>query len=295
LYRIDRFVQNGGHLLFAAEGVGINMTQRTLDARILMDKGILSMVSLYGATIKPSLVLDRSALTIQYETQTPSGMRQINMRRYPLWIGVLAENGNTQQPVTARFNGLDLFWASPIELDPPGTVTAEPLFASTSEAWLETKDFATNPEIGYLMEAEAADTKGAKVLAAVLSGTFRSYFEGLPKPVREGATETLPDMPSRPKEARIIVIGDGDIASALIQRRENLDFMVQAALYLSNDDDIIGIRNRQPQAGRLDKITDEAKRAASMRFSRTVNVGFVPLLVIGAGIILAWRRRRRNG
>jgi ABC-type uncharacterized transport system involved in gliding motility auxiliary subunit len=289
LYRIDRYIQMGGNALFATEAVAID-TQGSLDARPMEDKGLLKMLAAHGATVMPSLVLDRSALTIQYQTPTRSGALQYHISRYPLWFGILANNGNPEHPITARFNGLDLFWASPLELNPPGSVIAEPLFTSTPDAWLQTREFSANPEFGGRLDAEQ-DTAGQETLGAALFGVFPSYFAGQPKPTREGSEETLPDMPVTPKEARIIVIGDSDIASAFIQRRENLDFMVQTGLYLSNDSDVIGIRNRQPQAGRLDKILDPVKKAAAMNTARIVNVGLVPILVIGGGLLLAWRRK----
>ncbi|MDR2792741.1 MAG: GldG family protein [Treponema sp.] len=291
LYRIDRYIQTGGRVLFAFDGVFVN-SQGNLDARSLVDQGLLSMVASYGAIVKSELVLDRSALTIQYQTASRSGMQQVHLARYPLWIGILTKNGNAKHPLTSQFSGIDLFWASPIELSPSGSVTAEPLFTTTDEAWLETKDFYASPEIPYMLEAELAGTKGKKTMAAVLTGTFNSYFAGRAKPEREGATETLPDMPAFAKEARIIVIGDGDVASAFVQRRENFDFMAQTALYLSNDDDIITIRNRQPQAGRLDRITDEAKRGMVMNTARIVNLGLIPLLVVAVGLFLRWRRTK---
>jgi ABC-type uncharacterized transport system involved in gliding motility auxiliary subunit len=290
LYRIDRYIQMGGNVLFATEAVAID-TQGSLDARLMEDKGLLKMLAAAGVTVMPALVLDRSALTIQYQTATSSGVRQYRISRYPLWIGVLANNGNPKQPITARFNGLDLFWASPLELNPPGSVTAEPLFTSTPEAWLQTKNFSANPEFGAAFDTES-DTIGQKTLGVMLSGLFPSYFNGQPKPIREGSDEILPDLPTVPKEARIIVIGDSDAASTFIQRRENLDFMVQVGLYLSNDSDIIGIRNRQPQAGRLDKILDPVKEAAVMNSVRIVNLGLIPILVIGCGLLLAWRRKK---
>jgi ABC-type uncharacterized transport system involved in gliding motility auxiliary subunit len=290
LYRIDRYIQMGGNTLFATESIAID-TQGALDARPMEDQGLLKTLATLGVTVTPSLVLDRSALTIQYQAPTRSGALQYHISRYPLWFGILANNGNPEHPITARFNGLDLFWASPLELNPPGSVTAEPLFSSTPDAWLQTKNFAANPEFGGRFDSEQ-DTIGQKTLGAALSGVFPSYFSGQPKPSREGSEETLPDMPITPKEARIIVIGDSDIASSFIQRRENLDFMVQTGLYLSNDPDVIGIRNRQPQAGRLDKILDPMEKAAAMNTVRIVNLGLIPILVIGCGLLLAWKREK---
>ncbi|MDR0785438.1 MAG: GldG family protein [Treponema sp.] len=292
LYRIDRYIQMGGNALFATESVAVD-TQGALAARPMEDKGLLKMLSAYGVTVSPSLVLDRSALTIQYQTTTRSGARQYHINRYPLWFGVLADNGASEQPITTRFNGIDLFWASPLELNPPGSVTAEPLFTSTPSAWLQTKNFSASPEFGDRFDAEP-DTVGRKTLAASLHGAFPSYFTGQPKPIREGSEETLPDTPTTPKEARVIVIGDSDVASAFVQRRENLDFMVQIGLYLSNDSDVVGIRNRRPQAGRLDKILDPVKKAATMNTVRIVNMGLIPVLVVGCGLLLSWRRKKAN-
>jgi ABC-type uncharacterized transport system involved in gliding motility auxiliary subunit len=290
LYRIDRYIQMGGNVLFATESVAID-TQGSLEARSMEDAGLLKMLAAFGVTVAPSLVLDRSALTIQYQTASRSGALQYRISRYPLWFGILTNNGNPEHPLTARFNGLDLFWASPLELNPPAAVTAAALFSTTPEAWLQTRNFSANPEFGGGFDSEQ-DTIGQRTLGAALSGVFPSYFTGQPKPSREGSDETLPDMPVTPKEARIIVIGDSDIASAFIQRRENLDFMVQTGLYLSNDPDIIGIRNRQPHAGRLDKILDPTKKAAAMNAVRIVNLGLVPVLVIGCGLLLMWRRKK---
>ncbi|MDR3167481.1 MAG: GldG family protein, partial [Treponema sp.] len=140
LYRIDRYIQGGGRVLFALEGIFVD-SQNGLEARVMTDKGLLSMVSFYGATVKPALVLDQSALTLQYQTTTPSGATQLRISRYPHWIGVLGENGNPQHPVSSGFGGVDLFWPSPIELNPPESVKGEPLFSSTPGAWLMTENF----------------------------------------------------------------------------------------------------------------------------------------------------------
>ncbi|MDR3341530.1 MAG: GldG family protein [Treponema sp.] len=295
LYRMDRYIQGGGKVLFALEGVYVN-TQGSFEARVMTDKGLLAMVSFYGATVKPELVLDKAALMIQYQTTGPSGGRQIRMARYSHWIGILEERGNRNHPVTARFGGVDLFWPSPIELNPPESISAEPLFTSSPEAWLQTRDFATNPDITYLFEREAPDTKGVKILGAALSGKFPSWFADVPKPTREGVTDALPDLPAETTPSRIIVIGDTDMASTFMQYtrgQRNLDFLLQAVGWLGNDDDIIGIRNRQIQAGRLDKIIDQEKRGRAMMLSRIINVVFVPLGVIILGIFLTWKRRTR--
>jgi ABC-type uncharacterized transport system involved in gliding motility auxiliary subunit len=294
LYQIDRYIQSGGKALFTLEGVFVDI-QGSLGATVREDKGLLAMLSSYGVTVRPEIALDRSALTMQYQTRANNGALQFRIVRNPQWIRVLGENGNREHPVSARFSGLDLYWASPLELNPPAQVEAVALFTTTEEAWSMREPFNTNPDIPYLFERDAADTKGRKILGASLSGTFPSWFKDRPKPLRENGPE-LQDMPSEAKPARLIVVGDVDFATSFLGvtgGQRNLEFVLQAADWLGNDDDIIGIRNRETGSGRLDLIIDAEKRAAAMRFAQLLNVVIVPLLVIPAGIFLALRRRAK--
>jgi ABC-type uncharacterized transport system involved in gliding motility auxiliary subunit len=294
LYRIDRYIQQGGKALFAVDSIYVDTLNGTLEARKLNDQGLLEMIASYGVLVRPELALDKAALTLQYQSRAASGAAQLRLIRYPHWIAVLAENGNPLHPVSARFGGLDLFWPSPLEFHPPEGVTALPLFTSTPEAWIMRDQFFTSPEIAYLFERDAAETRGEKILGASLAGIFPSWFRGQPKPVREGSDEELPDMPAEGRPSRILVAGDTDFAANIINAtgaQHNLDFLLMAADWLGNDDDIIGIRNRQSAAGRLDRISDPEKKTAVMHFARILNMILIPLLVIALGALLAWRRK----
>jgi ABC-type uncharacterized transport system involved in gliding motility auxiliary subunit len=182
-----------------------------------------------------------------------------------------------------------------VELDPPSSVEGVSLFTSTPDAWLQKENFIVNPEMPMIFEQDAS-TRGTKILAAALTGKFPSYFAEIPKPVREGSEEELPDMPAETRESRIIVVGDVDMATNLNQytnsTRNNIDFLLKAADWLGNDDDIIGIRSRLPQTGRFDKITNDKARAKAMRFAQTFNVVIIPLAVIALGILRSLQRRR---
>ncbi|MDR0291022.1 MAG: GldG family protein [Treponema sp.] len=299
LYQIDRYIQNGGKALFTAKSVDVN-TEGSLEARLVDDGGLLNMLSTYGATILPEIAMDRSSLTMQYQTRSPNGAIMMRITRYPQWFRVLGENGNPAHPVSSRFSGLDLYWASPIQLSAPYGVEADYLFTSTPEAWSMREPFLTSPEALYLLERDAAETKGTKILGASLAGIFPSWFADRPKPQREYdpelGEEELPDMPLQPKAARILVVGNTEFATSFMNAtngQRNLEFLIQAADWLCNDDDIIGIRSRESQSGRLDRIIDPAKKAAAIRMAKAVNVFVVPSLVIIAGILLALRRRQK--
>jgi ABC-type uncharacterized transport system involved in gliding motility auxiliary subunit len=298
LYQIDRYIQNGGKVLFTVKSVTVE-TESGLEARLMEDRGLLSMLSSYGTVVLPEIVMDRSMLTMQYQTRSSNGSIITRITGNPQWIRVKGENGNPAHPVSARFSGLDLYWANPIELNAPAGVEADYLFTSTAQAWTLREPYSTNPEIPHLFERDAAETWGVKILGASLTGTFPSWFAGMPKPQRdydpEYGSDELPDMPFHAKAARILVVGDTEFATAFLgvtNGVHNLDFLVQAADWLCNDDDIIGIRSRESQSGRLDRIIDPEKRASAMKFARIVNVYLVPALVVIAGIFFALRRRQ---
>lgn len=296
LYRIDRYIQMGGKVMFAVKSVFIDTIHGTIEARHQNDLGLLEMIAYYGVTILPELTLDRNALTLQYQTRLPNGMVQIRLVRYPLWISVPGDFGNAEHPVSSGFNGIDLYWANPLLLHPDPDVEAAVLFTSSPHAWSMRSSFHTNPEILYLMEMEAEETTGTKILGASLSGVIPSFFRGYDKPVREGSDEELPDLPDTARPSRIIVVGETDFATNMInatQAGQNLEFLRRAADWLVSDDDIIGIRNRQPQTGRFDRVSDPDMRSALMRLSQIINVGLIPLLVIIIGIVRATRRSRK--
>jgi ABC-type uncharacterized transport system involved in gliding motility auxiliary subunit len=274
LFAIDRYIQGGGKVLFALEAVEVD-AQYNLSARPVNDQGLLAMVASYGVIVRPELVMEAvAALPPPY-----------SLTRYPYWVTVMRENGNPLHPISAAFAGLDLFWANPLELKPPAGVEGNILFTSTPEAWLATGDFAIDPNMDYLFSREEAATKGVKILAAALTGKFPSW---------EKTEPPGPDAASR--DSRIVVIGDTDLAYSphvqYARSQRNLDFLIQAADWLSNDDDIIGIRNRQSPAGRLDRIANLERRAAAMAFARVFNMAILPLAVIAAGALMALRRRR---
>ncbi|AEJ19434.1 GldG family protein [Gracilinema caldarium] len=295
LYRLDYYLQRGGKILYAVDGVFVD-SRSNLQARAIEDKGLLRMLETYGVRLDTKLVLDKANLTIPYQSMNMSGMVQVKLVRYPHWVVVLPQNSNSKHPLTARFDGLDLFWASPLTVNPPAGVSGDRLFSSTKEAWLMTKDFITNPDMESVFTNEASSTRGQYTLGVSLSGTFPSYFLGKKKPVKEGSKDMLPDLPSEPKTGRIIVIGDSEFPTNLVQytnSNQNLEFLVQAADWLASDDDILSIRTRLPVSGRLNKISDPIERAQAILMSQLINMIIIPLLVIGYGVFRIMRRKAR--
>ena len=291
LYRIDRYIQLGGRVLFAIEPLYMDLSAG-LDVRHAMDQGLSAIVASYGAGILPALVLDRLSLNISYQIR--DNVSQTRTVPYPHWLALLEHNGNIHHPITQRFAGINLYWASHLIVNPPDGIIAETLITSSPDAWLQIQNFHTNPEFSDLFELEAAQTRGQKIMAAAFSGIFPSAFRDFPKPVREGYGAELPDLPAIARPSRIVVVGDTDFASALMEIGQgegmNLNFLVRTADWLGNDDDIMNLRHGD--RGRLDRIADERTRWAVMNFSRNLNIIVMPLLIIITGIVVTGKRKK---
>ncbi|GMO22697.1 MAG: GldG family protein [Termitinemataceae bacterium] len=302
LYRIDNYIQNGGKVIFLAESVAIDLQQYGgLNARKTIDQGLNAMLASYGVSVSDALVLDKAAISDLF--RTPQG---IKLMTYPFWVNVLRENAAPDHPITSNFSGIDLFWANPLEINLPsqlegqgGGLTGVPLITTTELAWLQKDNFVVDPSQIAMMQGSDSQTVGKKVLAAALSGVFPSYWRDKEKPFSDESSAPLPDIRANGLPSRIVVIGNVNFVDAAFLRNDqmalrNLNFFAGAADWLSNDDDIISIRNRTETASRLDRIQDEEQRFGTMAFSRLLNTILIPLAVLIIGISLAHKRKKRT-
>ncbi len=279
LTHIDTYIMNGGSACFFAESVYIDL-QANLQAFPIEDAPMLEMLKAYGVGLGSSIVLDEFAREFRVPTNFLGNVAWQVIGKYPEWIMVLEENVAKDNPITARFGGLDLLWANPLFIDPPETVEGEALIQTSEEGWLMKENFNTNPYQSQMFAMSKGETRGQYVLGALLTGEFPSFFG-------EGRSE----------ETRMIVIGDADFASNILQYSDsmyNINFAQNVAEWLTNDDDLLDIRTRSTRDIRLNKIRDpEAKRRAFL-FSVIINVVIIPLIVILYGVRRFSLRRKKQ-
>ena len=131
-----------------------------------------------------------------------------------------------------------------------------------------------------------------------LSGTFRSAYAGRGVNGSRGEAGSAGPPLASSAPTRIIVVGDADFASDMIQYTQaqyDMTFLSNCAEWLAQQDDLLAIKTRAQGDTRLDAISDPARKSAAMRTSMIVNVALVPLIVVVCGVArLLIRRRRRN-
>jgi len=154
-----------------------------------------------------------------------------------------------------------------------------------------------NPGQAMMFGQNRDDTEGSYVVGAALRGEFESYFAGREVPTREGVERDWSNPTTSVDQARVVVVGDSDFPSNLIQFTEsgyNLDFAVNALTWLSNEEDLLQIRTRTTRDMRLTAIEDPAVKRNVARVAEIVNIYVMPLLVIGYGVVRFMRRREQS-
>jgi ABC-type uncharacterized transport system involved in gliding motility auxiliary subunit len=182
-----------------------------------------------------------------------------------------------QHPITQRFRTMTAYpLARSVEPVPGGVNghTAQGLVQTSEESWAET-DLKTLTSGGGVKLDAGKDQPGPITLAAAVSS-----------PVTDAKPAT--DTPDTPKpETRVVVFGDSDFAAnGFGALAGNRDFFMNALGWLSQQENLISIRPREPEDRRLEPMS--VRTQAAIIYGGWLGL---PLLVFGIGIFGWWRRR----
>ena len=296
LFPIDQYIMRGGRVLFAVEGLDLDL-MRGIVPRKLENTAVLSMLEHYGVSVQQAFVLDTYAKNFRIPRQIFGQIMWEVMEKYPFWITVANQFVSKENPITARFQGLDLLWASPLQIVERPGVKAEVLLQTTPEAWIQDKEpFETNPQQAAMLEYMPHEQQGQFALGVTLAGSFPSYFTDREIPRRDGEERDWDEVVESSDETRLVVIGDADFASELYQYsggNYNPEFLSNTAEWLSNSEDLLEIKTRVARDMRLNKIQDPEARLRAAMFTQVFNLVLIPLGVIVFGVLRLIMRRRR--
>ncbi len=296
-YFIDQYIMHGGRVFFAVKGVNINANYN-LFAQPVSENGIIDLLASYGIIVKRELVLDASNLTVPFQQPTYTGMFTIQYVPYPHWIVIDKKYVNANHLLTARFNGLDLYWPSPIEYTDSNAFSLVPIIKTTPKAWKQTKAFYTAPNDSRSYTLERAETQGSYVLGVAGEGILKTAFAD-PGNLPQGEPgQELPVVSAiKESKTRLVVVSGSDSFSDLVEMMQsdiNLNFAVSIADWLVQSDDLLSIRTRSYQPERLDKIKDADTRATVIVLVYILTMGIIPAGFIIAGLLMFNKRRKKE-
>ncbi len=265
--KIKSFIENGGNVFFAAEGVFVNV-KNSFSAEPVKNNPLFQLLADYGVSVKNTLVIDPlNPKDFRIPKSFYGDVAWKTIGPYPQWITV-SHAVSVDNPITAHFAGVDLLWASPLILDRDKNDGSSVLFTSSTLAWEMSAPFATDPFSTEQYNEGRAATRSVHVLGV-------SIIKG---------------------NSRMIVVGDSDFLSDLITWSEsyrNMNFILDSVDWLSQNEDFMEIRTKRNVNRSLD-ILDEGRTQAVYSLSEFLNVILIPVLILVAGFIKKSRKRKRN-
>jgi ABC-type uncharacterized transport system involved in gliding motility auxiliary subunit len=160
--------------------------------------------------------------------------------------------------------------------------TAQPLVNTSPQSWSEADVAALSTgkaEVAF--NADKGDKQGPITLAAAVSAPATVT----PPPPAGNSTPANPDSERKP-ETRVVAVGDSDFASNMaIGISGNRDFFMNSLNWLSQQENLIAVRPRQPEDRRLTLTADQQNRVMIL------SLFIIPGLVFATGVYTWWRRR----
>ena len=253
LARLHAFLDRGGSLLVMASGMALSdRGPFALPRRV----GWNELLKPYGVSIASDMVYDLASNT---QVGIPAQFGQV-LVAYPFWLRALPTR---RSPVNADLGSVMLPWASQIDTG-KAAASVTPLLVTSRAAGVQETTAFIDPG-GQL----SRDSLRPRVVAALAT---------LP-----------PATPAAAPRGRVAVIGSADFASDRYARNSptNIVLVQNAIDWLAQDDALIAIRSKDRAPPPLVFSSSVARGAAKYG-----NLIGVPLLLVAAGIVRLWRRRR---
>jgi ABC-2 type transport system permease protein len=313
IYNLDQYLMRGGRIILCAGNYSADFGAGRLSLAPV-ETGLEDWLAHHGVTIDQTLVLDdrNQPLPIPEVRSTPFGqMRTWTLAPYPYLVQV-REEGFRNSEITASLDSVGIYWGSPLKIDEEavGDLEVMPILESSDRSWTS-DDLASVGFVDYEVPSEGTEPH---LLAAALSGRFKSFFAERPvpgqapeeedDPAGEDADEAGAEEPEAPSkvalqespETRLIVIGNAEFLSDFVARAlatvdggffiENLRFAQNLIDWAGLDNDMLGIRARGLVSRRLERVGKGEEV-----FIETVNYVVPVFLLAALGVYLHWRRR----
>ncbi len=158
---------------------------------------------------------------------------------------------------------------------------AQPIASTSQQSWAEADvPSLSTGKAQVEFNADKGDKQGPITLAAAVSAPATV----MPPPPGNGSPDS-PDSERKP-ETRVVAVGDSDFASNMaIGAAGNKDFFMNALNWVSQQENLIAVRPRQPEDRRLTLTSDQQNRIFILVMF------IIPGLVFATGVYTWWKSR----
>ena len=181
-----------------------------------------------------------------------------------------------QHPITERFDTLTAFpLARSVSTAAAGAggVTAQSFVETGQRSWAEVDIDSVAAKSGPKLEEAKGDRRGPISVGAAVSRAVKAPAQ----PAAAGA---------KTPESRVVVMGDSDFAgNAAVNISGNRDLFMNEVGWLTQQENLISIRPKEPGDSRLTLTNDQARRIG------WVALFVIPVAILALGVNTWWRRR----
>ncbi|MFH1891001.1 MAG: Gldg family protein [Candidatus Kuenenbacteria bacterium] len=254
MWKISTYLKNGGSALILADTIDINPQYMFATTT---DSTINLLLNEWGVNINQDLIYDLSS----HENVTFQDGMMNYILPYPFWARTIASADNN---FLSEVKSLLLPWSSSI------SIIEDKLKENTNVATLFTTTEFGGAQYGFFnldpkqtWSKEGLDYKNMAV-------AVQNDFDG--------------------KNSRLIIVGNTNFVMQDFAQNSpgNAIFMLNAIGWLAQDDILSSIRAKNLASAPLTFKSDKEKNSV-----KYFNLIGVPILVIAAGVIVMWRRKKR--
>lgn len=193
LFAVDQFLMLGGTVIASTSNWQANLSRNSLGIT-QHDSGLTDWLAHHGLTIGDELVMDPNNAAFPAPVTRQVGglqLQEMRMLDYPWFVDIRRDGMNTDTPIMAGVDQINMTWASPVIVDAESadsdtsrsTVT---LLSSSNGSWLSSStdvmprvDASGNGVSSWTADGET----GTQPLAVASTGLFESYFAGKASPL----------------------------------------------------------------------------------------------------------------
>ena len=302
---IDLYIMRGGRVLWLLDGAQMSnemLSDGGATPLVALDLNLQDMLFRYGVRLTPTIVEDMQCAYMPVNVSRPG--EEPRFEPIP-WFYMPLLQGSPYHPITKTLQSVKADFVSGIEIvgDTVG-VRKEVLLITSNASHVHAAPAEIDVMGAINVEPKEYFTTQYVPIAVALEGRFESIYKHRMAPAGVKVGKII----DRSEPTRMVVVADGDIIrNDIEQHREGLmlvplgydrvtrqthgnkDFIVNAMLYLTDDEGVMQLRNRRVDLRLLNRAVVESQRDMWLWINTLLPV---VLLAIFGGVFF-WNRKRK--
>lgn len=301
---IDQYIMRGGRVLWLIDGARMSndlLSQGGSSPLIKLDVNLNDMLFRYGVRVTPTILEDMQCAYIPVN-MARSG-EEPRFEPIPWFFHPLLQT-SPYHPITKMINAVRADFASGLELVGDSSIHKEIILATGNASHVHFAPSQIDVAAAVNVEPQEYFNNAYIPVAAALEGNFTSVFLHRLVPDSINTNRII----EKSVRTRMVVVADGDIIRNDIEKYNselmlvplgydrvtkqthgNKNFIINALLYLTDDEGVMNLRNRKVELRLLNRAVVDANRNVIILFNTVL-----PLVIVALFATLFFIIRKRK-